>query len=137
MALGGVPGQPGSGPAARPVVRYQGPHRLDASGQAGAEAELPQCRRTPSTQDRVGKRIATALTGGTGSAPTRQLCFDASDTMPPTLRDAFQHAVLQFLSASHRSLADAPLGQLEEERKRLLRGTDWLPSSNICGNPAG
>ena len=91
----------------------------------------------PQPQDRVGKRIATALTGGTGSAPTRQLCFDASDTMPPTLRDAFQHAVLQFLSASHRSLADAPLGQLEEERKRLLRGTDWLPSSNICGNPAG
>ncbi|MEV8567153.1 extracellular solute-binding protein [Streptomyces sp. NPDC051322] len=90
----------------------------------------------PQPQDRVGKRVATALTGGTGSAPTRLLCFDASDTMPPTLRDAFQHAVLQFLSAPHRGLADAPLGQLEAERKRLSRA-DWLPATSVCGSPAG
>lgn len=90
----------------------------------------------PRPDDRIGERVAATLTGGTEGTPARLLCFDASDTMPPTLRDAFQHAVLQFLSAPDRTLADAPLGQLEAERTRLS-GADWLPAPGICGSPAG
>lgn len=55
-----------------------------------------------------------------------RVCFDASDAMPPTLRNAFYRAVLEFLSAVAEmdpweeeppQLRDL-LKQLEEERKR-------------------
>ncbi|WP_250297998.1 extracellular solute-binding protein [Streptomyces sp. NBC_01387] len=87
----------------------------------------------PRPQDRIGGKVATLLTGGTSASPTRHLCFDASDTMPPTLRDAFQHAVLKFLSSPGKASQNALLGQLEQERTRLPVA-DRLPG--VCGSPA-
>ncbi|WP_405777428.1 extracellular solute-binding protein [Streptomyces sp. NBC_00859] len=87
----------------------------------------------PQPTDPLGRKAATLLTGGTSEAPTHELCFDASDTMPPTLRDAFQHAVLKFLSTPDSATRDKLLTQLEEERRRLP-GTDLLPG--VCGSPA-
>ncbi|WP_371535421.1 extracellular solute-binding protein [Streptomyces sp. NBC_00466] len=87
----------------------------------------------PQPTDLLGRKAATLLTGGTSEAPTHKLCFDASDAMPPTLRDAFQHAVLKFLSTPDSATENRLLTQLEQERLRLA-GTDLLPG--VCGSPA-
>jgi len=58
-----------------------------------------------------GKRIADVLLGGD------TLCFDASDQMPATMRNAFYRAVLRYLSDPSR-LNDV-LDDLEKIRTRL------------------
>ncbi|MDT9680688.1 ABC transporter substrate-binding protein [Streptomyces sp. TRM76323] len=56
-------------------------------------------------------------------------CWDASDAMPPAMRDAFHQAVLRFL-ADPRELP-ARLAVLEEVRERHGKA-EWLPSA--CGS---
>ncbi|RLU94570.1 hypothetical protein CTZ27_17775 [Streptomyces griseocarneus] len=48
----------------------------------------------------------------------RTLCLDASDAMPPRLRFAFQHAVLDYLSEPTQAQRDAVLTALETVRKQ-------------------
>ncbi|MEV0278488.1 ABC transporter substrate-binding protein [Streptomyces sp. NPDC050610] len=56
-------------------------------------------------------------------------CLDASDSMPPPLRTAFQRAVLKFLSDPGQDLT-ALLRELDRVRERV-RDAPWLP--HICG----
>ncbi|MEU0004356.1 ABC transporter substrate-binding protein [Streptomyces sp. NPDC006314] len=53
-------------------------------------------------------------------------CFDASDAMPPTVRDAFAEATIQFLA--HPDRLDALLENLDTLSH--ARGLTWLPS--VC-----
>ncbi|WP_055587774.1 ABC transporter substrate-binding protein [Streptacidiphilus griseoplanus] len=54
-------------------------------------------------------------------------CYDASDAMPPAMRDAFQRGVLEYLAGS-RPLDDL-LARLDHIRTSVPR-TQWLPS--VC-----
>lgn len=63
-------------------------------------------------------------------------CLDASDTMPPAVRDAFYEAALRFLtrpaSDPHRLLKDIQTVQNVERRKlKLDDGEKWM--TDICG----
>lgn len=72
--------------------------------------------------DNVSKRIAEELT----TADT--LCFDASDLMPPTMRNAFYRAVLEYVSDPTQ--LNRLLDELEVVRRGIAR-EEWL---NIpCG----
>ncbi|NYI05085.1 ABC transporter substrate-binding protein [Allostreptomyces psammosilenae] len=58
------------------------------------------------------------------------LCLDASDAMPPPMRDAFQRAVLEFLGDPTQM--EELLGQLEGIRgSPRLDAETWLPA--VCG----
>ncbi|KAA6223705.1 hypothetical protein CP973_18860 [Streptomyces albofaciens JCM 4342] len=59
-----------------------------------------------------------------------KVCFDASDAMPPTLRGAFQRAVLEFLQSPR--LLDGLLRQLEAERLTQLRAGAFA-LEHLCG----
>lgn len=66
-----------------------------------------------------------------------QICVDASDAMPSTLRGAFQRAVLQFLEKPEDTeLLDDLLAQLEAERV-LQREADSFALDDLCGAPPG
>ncbi|MFC8079732.1 hypothetical protein ACFUN8_29860 [Streptomyces sp. NPDC057307] len=66
-----------------------------------------------------------------------QICFDASDAMPSTLRGAFQRAVLQFLEKPQDAVAlDDLLGQLEAERM-LQRRAGAFVLDDLCEEPPG
>ncbi len=75
-------------------------------------------------RDDVSRRIAGILR----SADT--LCFDASDVMPPAMRNAYNRAVLEYLSDP--SGLDAVLYHLDQVRKGVA-ATDWLDLA--CGHP--
>lgn len=66
----------------------------------------------------------------------RTLCFDASDVMPPELRDAFHRAVLEFFRDPTQRQLDSLLQQLETVRVQVNTdsGTDraFRPPQNIC-----
>ncbi|MCP2164312.1 ABC transporter substrate-binding protein [Goodfellowiella coeruleoviolacea] len=61
--------------------------------------------------DEVSRRVIDELTG------SDTLCFDASDLMPATLRNAFYRAVLTYLSDQSR--LDELLGELDQIRREL------------------
>ncbi|MEV8392620.1 MULTISPECIES: extracellular solute-binding protein [unclassified Streptomyces] len=79
-----------------------------------------------------------ALTAGTAKVlelfrEADELCFDASDAMPSTLRGAFQRAVLEFLqNPRDDKLLDGLLRQLEAER-RLQREAGAFAIDHLCG----
>lgn len=63
-----------------------------------------------------------------------QICFDASDAMPSTLRGAFQRAVLEFLQDPRDAgLLDGLLQQLESERL-LQKETGAFALDHLCGS---
>ncbi|MEU5398285.1 hypothetical protein ABZ348_03180 [Streptomyces sp. NPDC005963] len=87
--------------------------------------------------------------GGTGPRPVTpatsavlkllagadEICFDASDAMPSTLRGAFQRAVLEFLqSPEDDALLASLLRQLEAERK-LQAEAGAFALDHLCGRP--
>ncbi|MFH8986337.1 ABC transporter substrate-binding protein [Streptomyces varsoviensis] len=80
----------------------------------------PRSARYP---DAVSRRAAAAL-----HTPGAR-CLDASDSMPPPLRTAFQRAVLKFLSDPGQDL-DALLREVDQVRERV-RGAPWPP--RVCG----
>ncbi|GAA2250994.1 hypothetical protein GCM10010145_18160 [Streptomyces ruber] len=86
--------------------------------------------------DPVERRIHELLT-----EDARTLCFDASDVMPPALRDAFHRAVLEFFRHPSQSRLDTLLGQLETVRLRMdedYRGDrSFRPPEDICASPGG
>ncbi|MFF3322984.1 extracellular solute-binding protein [Streptomyces sp. NPDC002889] len=64
-----------------------------------------------------------------------QICMDASDAMPPTLRDAFHRAVLEFFDdPMNEALLDRLLEQLEAER-RLQEGEKAFVLDDLCDSP--
>jgi alpha-glucoside transport system substrate-binding protein len=66
-----------------------------------------------------------------------RVCFDASDSMPPTLRVAFQRAVLEFLEKpKDEKLLSSLLEQLEAERQ-LQRSDRALVPSTLCDRLPG
>ncbi|GLF93199.1 hypothetical protein [Streptomyces yaizuensis] len=65
------------------------------------------------------------------------VCFDASDAMPPTLRGAFQRAVLEFLQdPGDDALLERLLRQLEDER-RLQREARAFALEDLCARAPG
>ncbi|MGW1495317.1 hypothetical protein [Streptomyces sp. NPDC002402] len=89
----------------------------------GTFGSVPLSRSTRAVQD---------LLDGAG-----QICLDASDAMPPTLRDAFYRAVLEFLGAPRSSaLLTRLLKQLEAERQLQLQEDAFL-LDDLCDNAPG
>lgn len=81
--------------------------------------------------DAVRRRIVTEM------RTADQLCLDASDLMPPTLRRVFYEKVLEFLSDPGQD--PRPLLEEVEDVRRELESvarpsdTPWMP--NVCGAP--
>ncbi|MFF4411562.1 ABC transporter substrate-binding protein [Streptosporangium sp. NPDC001559] len=71
-----------------------------------------------SAKDPVGRKVADTLDGAA------MVCLDASDLMPPALRDAFGDAVIEYLSAPER-LPDL-LTELDRVQDRV--GDRWQPN---------
>ena len=71
----------------------------------------------------------------------RMLCFDASDVMPPELRDAFHRAVLAFFRDSTQIHLASLLRQLEAIRVQVDEGSSdgrsFRPPEDICASPGG
>ncbi|MBM7170794.1 extracellular solute-binding protein [Streptomyces sp. G44] len=92
----------------------------------------------PQPTDATGRRIAAILTR---EADT--LCFDASDVMPPGVRDAFHRAVLRYFRDPGDARLDELLEQLDAVREDAApdsgtgTGTGGLPASGVCAPPGG
>ncbi|GAA2077981.1 ABC transporter substrate-binding protein [Streptomyces albiaxialis] len=76
--------------------------------------------------ERSGERIARRLTG-----KESERCLDASDVMPPAVRDAFYEEVLRFLTAPAkdplpRLRAIQSIQRTERARLGLGPGTPWM-----------
>lgn len=90
----------------------------------------------------TGTTAASAPTGPSAAVlrmfnGADQICFDASDAMPSTLRGAFQRAVLEFLEKPQDEAAlDDLLGQLEAERM-LQRNANAFVLDDLCEEPPG
>ncbi|MFC7306312.1 extracellular solute-binding protein [Streptomyces monticola] len=70
----------------------------------------------------------------------RQICYDASDAMPPTLRTAFYNAVLDFIEGPRdKPHLDRLLKGLERERRLQdedrRAGEPVFVASHLCENP--
>jgi len=65
----------------------------------------------------------------------RQLCFGASDSMPPALSEAFDNAVLDYISAPD-TLTSKILPELERVRQDAEAEEDHVPALHpVCGTP--
>ncbi len=117
-------------PQAERLMRYLASDRARAAWTADppkdtyppffANKELPRSVRYP---DAISRRAAAEL-----RVPGAR-CLDASDSMPPPLRTAFQRAVLKFLSDPDQDL-NALLSELDRVRERMS-AAPWLP--HVCG----
>ncbi|MFJ9040355.1 extracellular solute-binding protein [Streptomyces sp. NPDC102406] len=99
---------------ARPHLRPFFPDRTD-----------PRPDDNPAAQE-----IASYLTDDSNT-----LCFDASDVMPPVLRDAFYRAVLEYFRSPDRATLDELLGELETVRTEIagVRTPEGIrPPRDIC-----
>ncbi|CAM5668729.1 Extracellular solute-binding protein OS=Streptomyces alboniger OX=132473 GN=CP975_14950 PE=4 SV=1 [Streptomyces alboniger] len=127
----------GDDPAARTLVeRLSGAKARDLWHEE-AERDLRPffpAASDPQPTDPTGRRVADILTG-----KARTLCFDASDVMPPSLRDAFHRAVLQYFKDSTDERLDELLGQLDTVRENAVRDANPVrpPESGVCAPPDG
>ncbi|WP_245769669.1 ABC transporter substrate-binding protein [Streptomyces indicus] len=64
-----------------------------------------------------------------------QICFDASDAMPPTLRNAFQRAALAFVGAGNRGSALGPLLERLERERQLQEEDKAFRFDDLCEAP--
>ncbi|MEU6993124.1 alpha-glucoside ABC transporter substrate-binding protein [Streptomyces sp. NPDC046465] len=124
-------------PAARALVDRLSGERARRLWRAGARTELRPLfpdATDPQPTDPTGRRIAGILT-----TDARTLCFDASDVMPPGLRDAFHRAVLHYFRDPSDGRLDALLDQLDTVRAEAAAdaGPGHLPTSGICAPPGG
>ncbi|MEU9190504.1 alpha-glucoside ABC transporter substrate-binding protein [Streptomyces sp. NPDC048484] len=75
------------------------------------------------------------------NSTARTLCFDASDVMPPELRDAFHRAVLEFFRDPAKKHLASLLQQLETVRAQVDEESDdtrsFRPPEDICARPGG
>ncbi|MFI6930882.1 ABC transporter substrate-binding protein [Streptomyces sp. NPDC050287] len=90
----------------------------------------------PTPANPTERTIDTLLTSG-----ARTLCFDASDVMPPEIRDAFHRAVLEFFRDPAEPHLDSLLRQLETVRAQATEEppTDrsFRPPEDLCASPGG
>ncbi|MEV7191019.1 extracellular solute-binding protein [Streptomyces sp. NPDC093510] len=124
-------------PAARALVDRLSSKRARTLWRAGAADGLRPFfpdPTDPQPTDPTGRRIAEILTG-----KARTLCFDASDVMPPGVRDAFHRAVLQYFRQPSGDRLDELLGHLDTVRTEAAAdaGPGRLPESGICAPPGG
>ena len=64
-----------------------------------------------------------------------QICFDASDAMPPTLRNAFQRAALAFVGAGNRGSALGPILERLERERQLQEEDGAFRFDDLCEAP--
>ncbi|WP_235882596.1 alpha-glucoside ABC transporter substrate-binding protein [Streptomyces apricus] len=129
-------------PAAQELVERlsspEGRERWRAEADPAVRPLFPDTRGLPSAEpaNAVEQEI-DALLNSRASA----LCFDASDVMPPELRDAFHRAVLEFFRDPARKHLDSLLGQLETVRVQVDEDTDdrrsFRPPQEICDRLGG
>ncbi|MGW0533430.1 extracellular solute-binding protein [Streptomyces sp. NPDC003032] len=124
-------------PAARTLVERLSGRTARTLWRSEAKDELRPLfpdATDPQPTDPTGRRIAGILT-----EKARTLCFDASDVMPPGLRDAFHRAVLQYFRNPTGRRLDELLGQLDAVREEAASetGPGRLPASGICAAPGG
>ncbi|MFD5118974.1 extracellular solute-binding protein [Streptomyces sp. NPDC058385] len=91
----------------------------------------------PQPDDPTGQAVASRLTRDADT-----LCFDASDVMPPVLRDAFYRAVLTYFQDPRTGTLDTLLGQLETVRSQIAgtpsgRSGQVRAPDDICASPGG
>ncbi|MDH6625632.1 alpha-glucoside transport system substrate-binding protein [Streptomyces sp. LBL] len=90
----------------------------------------------PTPTNPTERTIDTLLTSG-----ARTLCFDASDAMPPELRDAFHRAVLEFFRDPAEQHLDSLLRQLETVRAQVTDQSpadrSFRPPEDLCASPGG
>ncbi|MGH3826976.1 MAG: ABC transporter substrate-binding protein [Pseudonocardiaceae bacterium] len=73
--------------------------------------------------DSISKKFSSDLINA------KTLCYDAADSMPPTMEDAFYHAVLAYLSDPNK--LDQILGELDKVRQGIAPA-EWLTTP--CGH---
>ncbi|MDL5204415.1 extracellular solute-binding protein [Streptomyces sp. ALI-76-A] len=90
----------------------------------------------PTPTDPIEREIDTLLTSGADT-----LCFDASDAMPPELRDAFHQAVVEFLRNPEDGHLSALLSQLDTVRAQVDEQSpddrSFRPPEHLCAGPGG
>ncbi|MFJ2771989.1 alpha-glucoside ABC transporter substrate-binding protein [Streptomyces sp. NPDC087300] len=121
-------------PRARELVERLSGRTARSLWRAGAAPELRPlfpAATDPQPTDPTGRRIAKILTG-----QAQTLCFDASDVLPPGLRDAFHRAVLQYFKDPDDARLDTLLKQLDTVRARAAPGAG-PPDSGVCAPPGG
>ncbi|MEU6394127.1 alpha-glucoside ABC transporter substrate-binding protein [Streptomyces sp. NPDC046939] len=88
-------------------------------------------RSDPQPDDNAAaQEIASYLTDARNT-----LCFDASDVMPPVLRDAFYRAVLEYFRSPYEATLRKLLGQLETVRTQIAAAQTpegIRPPTDIC-----
>ncbi|MFF2060919.1 ABC transporter substrate-binding protein [Streptomyces sp. NPDC058200] len=77
-----------------------------------------------------GTRTVQALLDGAD-----RICFDASDAMPPTLRDAFSRAVLEFLAAPHDSANLTRLLKQLDKESEFQHEDGAFQLDDLCDRP--
>lgn len=128
-------------PAAQELVeRLSGPAGRELWREAAGPAVRPlfpdQAGLPPTaTADPVEQEIDSLL-----MSRARTLCFDASDVMPPEVRDVFYRAVLEFFRDHTTKHLDSLLGQLESVRAQTVENSgddrSFRPPEDICA-PGG
>ncbi|MFF0161285.1 extracellular solute-binding protein [Streptomyces sp. NPDC005263] len=126
-------------PAAQELVeRLSGPTgRALWRAQAAPEARpLFPTRTGPEPTNPIERKIDNVLT-----SDARALCFDASDVMPPELRDAFHRAVLEFFRDPAEGHLTSLLRQLETVRAQVTEESpadpSFRPPKDLCARPRG
>ncbi|MFI1443517.1 alpha-glucoside ABC transporter substrate-binding protein [Streptomyces fructofermentans] len=129
-------------PAAQELVeRLSGPvgrQRWRAEADPAVRPLFPTTTGLPPTEpvSPVEREIDALLT-----SRARTLCFDASDVMPPELRDAFHRAVLAFFRDSSEAHLTSLLEQLDTVRVEVDKVSgatrSFRPPEDICASPGG
>lgn len=115
-----------------------GRERWRTAADPGVRPLFPDTAGLPPTTsaDPIEQEIDSLLT-----SRARTLCFDASDVMPPELRDAFHRAVLEFFRDPSGQHLGSLLRQLETVRIQVNGepGGDrtFRPPQDICAGPGG
>ncbi|MFE0103329.1 extracellular solute-binding protein [Streptomyces sp. NPDC059009] len=112
-----------SSPAARKEWRE--------AAQPGLAPFFP-ARSDPQPEDREGAAITRILT-----RQAKTLCFDASDVMPPRVRDAFHRAVLSYFGDPTAKNLTPLLDQLDQVRdEERKKAPAHILAKEICESPA-
>ncbi|TPQ22376.1 extracellular solute-binding protein [Streptomyces sporangiiformans] len=129
-------------PAAQELVERlsspAGRERWRAEADPPVRPLFPDMAGLPPTAsaDPIEQEIDSLLT-----SRARTLCFDASDAMPPELRDVFYRAVLEFFGDPTAEHLDSLLRQLETVRVQVGENTggdpSFLPPEDICESRGG
>ncbi|MFK0135990.1 ABC transporter substrate-binding protein [Streptomyces murinus] len=109
-------------PQAKRLIRYlSSPAAQRAWADAESAFSVDTRARPTATGPTWHRTLATTLL-----SPAATHCFDASDAMPPTVRDAFAEAVIDYLA--HPARLTSLLTTLDTLRS--APGQTWLPS--VC-----